>query len=42
MKRNHYDLFNEISVTEAEIDEWIKREVPHMSELKSRRDYYAR
>lgn len=42
MKRNNYELFNEISVTEQEIDDWITREVPHMSDMKSRRDYYAK
>jgi hypothetical protein len=37
MKRNNYDLFNEISVSELEIEEWIDREAPHISNLRSRR-----
>ena len=30
------------SVTDQEIKYWITREVPHMSDMKNRRDYYAK
>ena len=42
MNKHNYDLFNEISVTEKEIEEWIDREAPHISNLRSRRKYYAK
>ena len=42
MFKHKNDLFNDISVSEQEIDDWITREVPHMSDLKSGRSYYAK
>jgi hypothetical protein len=42
MFKHTNDLFNDISVSEQEIDDWITREVPHMSDLKSSRSYYAK
>ena len=42
MNKSGYDLFHDISVTKDEIEEWIKREAPHISDTGYRRDYYAK
>ena len=42
MQTDNNDLVDEISVTKQEIEEWIDREAPHISNLRSRRKYYAK
>lgn len=42
MNKHGYNLFNQISVSEQEIEDWVLKEAPHISDVKWRRGYYKK
>jgi hypothetical protein len=42
MNKHNNDILCKISVSEQEIEDWVLKEAPHISDVKWRRDYYKK